>query len=481
MRAVDFTTSSLNGLMRDGPASAGLEFLHRSLWRLRLGLGGSALRNLALLRRWENLSAEDIASRQLERVERLLLHSHDHVPYYRDLLQRYGVVAGRRVRLERFPELPFLDKTTLRQNWPRLRSDDIARRRTRLNQSGGSTGEPVRLIQDSDYQDWNTAAKLFFEGRAGHRLGARVLQLWGSERDIMGIRRSWRSRLGQQIRNEEVLNAFRMSPETMREYLERIDSFRPSLVLAYAESIFRLARFAEQEGIVIDPPGMVFTSATTLYPTMRETIERVFGAPVYDRYGSREVGVVACEQPGSQGLVISAPTHHVEIVRPDGSPASAGETGELIITPLRNFAMPLLRYRVGDLGAWPSAAASGGPAWPRLAQVTGRVTDTFFTPDGTQVFGEYFTHLFYERVWVEMFQVVQEEIDLLHVRIRTGPNAPSGSRLSAEIESLTEQVRLTMGSACRVRVELVDAIEQTPNGKHRFTVSKVSQREVIGN
>jgi phenylacetate-CoA ligase len=473
--------SARNGGARVGRAARhASEFLHRELWQLRLRLGGSALENLAVMQRWATLDAQEVSSLQLEKLRLLLKHSHQHVPYYRDLLESHGVVRNREVRLEQFTDLPLLDKQTLRQNWSRLRSDDLADRRTRINQSGGSTGEPVRLIQDAAYHDWNTATKLFFESRSGHRLGARVLQLWGSERDILGVKRSWKSRLGQRLRNEELLNTFLMPLGTMRDYLRRINEFHPSLILAYAESIFRLARFAEQERFEVNPPNAIFTSASTLYAPMRETIERVFRAPVFDRYGSREVGVVACEQPDSQGLVVSAPTHYVEIVKSDGRLAAPGETGELVVTPLNNLAMPLLRYRVGDLGTWSTATDYPEPAWPRLARVDGRVTDSFFTADGAQVFGEYFTHLFYDRDWVEMFQVVQEELDLVRVFIKPGENLPGQSRLSAEIESLTKQVRLTMGAACRVQVELVDAIEQTPSGKHRFTISKVAQSEVIG-
>ncbi|MEX2534101.1 MAG: hypothetical protein WD273_00755 [Trueperaceae bacterium] len=459
--------------------TAGRELLHRNLWRLRLKLGGSALENLAIMQKWATLDAQESATLQHERLEFLLRHSYDHVPFYRNLLERHGVVTGSQVRLERFFELPHLDKPTLRQNWAQLQSDDLSRRRTRINQSGGSTGEPVKLIQDADYQDWNTSTKLFFESRAGHRLGARILQLWGSERDIMGIRRSWKSRLGQRVRNEELLNTFLMPVNTMRDYVQRINAFRPSLILAYAESIFRLARFAEQEKLDVHAPNVIFTSATTLHAHMRETIERVFRAPVLDRYGSREVGVVACEQPDSEGLIISAPTHFVEIVKQDGSPAAPGETGELIVTPLNNLAMPLLRYRIGDMACSPASPDTTGLQWPRLARVMGRITDTFYTSAGTQVFGEYFTHLFYERAWVEMFQVVQEELDLIRISIKAGVNPPGGAQLAAEFGSLTDQVRLVMGGDCRVEIDLVQEIEKTVSGKHRFTLSKMTPNEVV--
>ncbi|HEX7003934.1 MAG TPA: hypothetical protein VF168_07090 [Trueperaceae bacterium] len=455
------------------------ELVLGNLWRLRLAAAGSALEHLALMRRWAALDATEVASLQRERLERLLAFAHAHVPYYRRLLERYGAVVGGKVNVERFTDLPLLDKPTIRSNWDELCSDDCDRRRTRINQSGGSTGEPVKLIQDADYQDWNNAVKLFFEERAGYRLGERVIELWGSERDIMGARRSLWSRAGQRVRNKRFLNTFRMTPATMRAYVEEINAFRPSLIVAYAESIFRIARFARQEGLELFTPKTIFTSASTLHAPMRAAIEEVFGTRVYDRYGSREVGVVACETPGSSGPVVSAPSHYVEIVRPDGTVAEPGETGEIVVTPLTNFAMPLLRYRIGDMGSWSRRDDPGAIAWPTLARISGRVSDTFFTRDGTQVFGEFFTHLFYERDWVEMFQVVQEELDLVVIRIKPGPRAPAGAELEEEVGSLRQQVRLVMGEGCRVEVEFTDEIETTVSGKHRFTISKVEAPEVV--
>jgi phenylacetate-CoA ligase len=459
-----------------------MEPVHRALWKARLALNGNSLSHLTTIERLANADAGTVSSYKRERLERLLRHAHDRVPYYRSLLARHGVVEGRNVHVERLTELPLLDKGTLRHNWQSLRSEDAEGSRTRLNQSGGSTGEPVRLLQDADYKDWNTATKLFYEGRAGHRLGEPLLRLWGSERDIMGARRSGWARFGQWVRNETMLNSFLMPVETMFEYVERINAFRPSTIVAYSESIFRLARFIDERGLAVHSPGAIFTSATTLYAPMRETIERVFGAPVFDRYGSREVGVVACEMPGAEGLVCAAPTHWVEILRPDGSAAAAGETGEIVVTPLTNLAMPLIRYRIGDLGSWrrDDDGAGTGPRWPRLDEIAGRVTDTFFTRDGTQVFGEYFTHLFYERQWVRMFQVVQEEFDLVRIRIVPGESAPTGPALRQETAELGEQVRLVMGNDCRVEVELTDAIETPASGKHRYTLSHVDPASSAG-
>ena len=91
-------------------------------------------------------------------------------------------------------------------------------------------------------------------------------------------------------------------------------------------------------------------TAGTLFEPIRQTIESVFQAPVFNRYGSREVGDIACECEAHSGLHVALPTQFVEILRPDGTAAGPGEIGEIVVTSLTNFAMPLIRYRIGIVG-----------------------------------------------------------------------------------------------------------------------------------
>src|SRR5690606_1843418 len=154
---------------------------------------------------------------------------------------------------------------------------------------------------------------------------------------------SWRTRLGVWLRNELRLEAYELSPRKMSEYIDRLNAFRPKLLLAYAQSAYQLARHAESNGLAVEPIPAVMTSATNLESSMRTTIERVFGAHVYDRYGSREVADIACENGDGHGLVINPLTHVVEVVGPGGRPVGPGEHGELVVTTLANRSMPLIR------------------------------------------------------------------------------------------------------------------------------------------
>jgi phenylacetate-CoA ligase len=422
-----------------------------------------------MLRQDEARSGGEI---ELERrLAHLLVHCVRHVPYYAERLIG-GEPAARRDPFASLASLPLLSKDIIRAQFDRLCASDLKARGVYENTSGGSTGEPVRLLQDREYWAQALAVTALFSKWAGKDIGEREVRLWGSERDILaGGLGPW-ARLKNCISNTVVLNAFRMSDARMREYVERINRLQPALVVAYAQSAYELARFAQQSGLSIRPPGAVMTSAGTLYPFMRETIERVFGAPLFNRYGSREVGNIASQCSERRGLHVAPWGVYVEIVDADGRPVPAGAEGEIVVTSLINHAMPLLRYRIGDRGALASYACSCGRPGQVLEKVSGRNVDLFRTADGEQIDGEYFTHLLYFRNWVRRFQVVQTSYARVVYRILGNGPAPR-----AELEEITLKTRAVMGPRCRIDFDFVDDLPPAASGKWRYTICAIGKTE----
>ena len=426
------------------------------------------------LRHYEFLPPEDIQLLQRERLADLLRHAYRSTAYYQELLGGCGVVApSGTVELAGFSDVPQLDKSLLRAHYEEMKSSDLEQRHWFENWSGGSTGEPARFIQDGVFDSWVTATKIQFDEWSGYRIGDRKAILWGSARDIDHQRHPFRTRAARWLSNEKWLRAFGgLSDDDMLAHAGVIEQFRPIQLLAYAESAFDLARCIERTGTVVTPPGSVMTSAGTLHPQMRKTIERALGAPVFNRYGAREVGDVACECDRHQGLHVSAPWQYVEILRPDGAPAGPGEDGELVITNLANYAMPLIRYRIGDLGSWAGKPCSCGRSWPLLARVSGRVVDMFLTSDGRRIPGGYFVFLMLDtHSWVQRYQVVQESLGRVEVYLQVRDE--QRALANAQAEGIRLEIIKVMGSDCSVGIHLVDEIRPSDSGKFLHTISKV--------
>ncbi|HLK60052.1 MAG TPA: hypothetical protein VKU00_26060 [Chthonomonadaceae bacterium] len=403
------------------------------------------------------------------RLTALLRHCAANVPYYAALIEPLGGFAA----CERDPQallrqMPILTKAILREQVEALKSRDYTTRRWYVNTSGGSTGEPVRLIQDEDYRACASANTLLFSALAGKTPGKREVRLWGSERDIFEGSVGWKGRLTAGLTNTVFLNAFRMTPETMREYLARIQSLRPKLILAYAQALYELAQFAERERIPIAPQYAIITSAGTLYPFMKDTLKRVFGCPVYNRYGSREVGDIASELPGREGLWVPPWNNYVEIVDEAGCPVEPGEEGHILVTCLTNFSMPLLRYQIGDTGIL-ATEGMRNLTGQVLERVTGRVTDNFRTRQGRVIPGEYFIHLIgvvLNQGFLQKFQIVQTDYDRITLKLVTGGETFDTTEMAAKI-------KLVMDPDCQVQVEFVEDIPPLASGKYRYTISEV--------
>jgi phenylacetate-CoA ligase len=427
------------------------------------------IEELSRLREFYSLPGEEQRRIQEARLKNLLRHAVLHVPYYRSVLAGTGVVSDGDVDLSRFRHIPFLTKDTLRQRFDRFKSDDLSRRHWYENTSGGSTGEPVLFIQDSLYSDLRSATEMVQYEWVGKAIGERHIKLWGSERDILQGGIGKRAKLSSFLRNYTLLNAFRMNEEAMAHYAGLLKRKKPKIVEAYAQSAYELAQYINSEGIHVTGVGAVITSAGNLSPFMRQEIRQAFRCQVFNRYGSREVGDMACERPGHDGLQVSLYTHLIEVVDSSGRPVQPGETGEIIVTCLSNFAMPLIRYRIGDQGVPASIPSSPVCNVDRLGAVTGRTVDVFMTADGTRVDGEYFTHLLYYRDWVRRFQVVQKSHSQIVFRIvKSGLDPPQG-----ELDEIATKTRLVMSDKCAVAFDFVDEIPPSDSGKYRYTVSEV--------
>ena len=363
--------------------------------------------------------------------------------------------------------LPVLTKDIIRREFDNLNS---TKQSTSIyeNTSGGSTGRPVLLIQDNEYESWSEATQKYYfrEFLGTERNEVNSVWLWGSERDLLKldswIRRTRRS-VSLFLQNLVFLNTFDTSEKRWLEYIERIRCHRPYYIAGYAGSLYQMARVARKHNIRLYKPHFVYSAAEMLRDFMRNEIEEQFNAKVYDYYGSREVGAIAGEcSMGRKHIFVM--NNLVEIVDEADRPTSEGHEGRLVVTNLHNYSMPMIRYDIGDTGVIGSTRCKCGSSLPVLDKLTGRVTDHFYLKDGTQIHGEFFTHLFYFRNWIEQFQVDQLAHD--HLRISV---VPCARIIEHDVEDINAGIHTVMGKDCVVEWFYVESIDKTPQGKFLFT------------
>jgi phenylacetate-CoA ligase len=404
-----------------------------------------------------------------KRLVSLLDHSIKNVPYYARLSQKLRG-SYRDDPFEYLTQMPVLTKPLIRTNSQALLSVDIDRRAWFSNASGGSTGEPIEIIQDRAYTDQITALTLLYSRLAGRELGEPQIQLWGSLSELNMVSESLKSRFQSRLENNLWLNAFHMTSDRMRDYLSTINRIKPKLILAYVSAIFDLANFCEREKINIEPQNAIMTSAGMLYPHMREVIERVFKCPVYNRYGSREVGDIACERKGLQGLWVAPWGNYIEVVDEHGNRLPDGCEGEILVTSLTNYVMPLIRYRIGDRGYLCGQTKPQQFAGQQIfGDITGRTYESFRKLDGSIVNPAYFVTVMFHRSWVKQYQVIQKDYGLVIYRIVKATEIIS----DAELNEIIEKTRLVMGQDCEVQFDFVREIPESASGKLMYLVTEV--------
>lgn len=365
--------------------------------------------------------------------------------------------------------MPVMNRNDISQE-PKIYRSKLHRGKVVKSTTGGSTGELVEVWRDSHYLNWNRAAKVFFDSWTGYQPGEPKVILWGARRDTHNPKLA--SRVARWLRNESWFDAYGINEQQVRAFFALLEHKQPKLLLAYVESLDEMVRQAMALGIPAPQVGAVMTSAGTLYPDMRERIEGFFQLKVFDRYGAREVGDMACECAAHEGLHVNPLTHHVELIKEDGTPAGPGESGEVVVTLLTNYVMPLIRYRIGDVATWADQPCSCGLPWPLLKRVEGRVTDHFVLPDGSLMHGGRLRTLLFDTNAVIKYQWVQYH--QAHIVLHAVVNRACHG-WEKELDWVVSRASEHLGQGVVVEWVREEVIEPGPTGKHRFTVSHVER------
>ena len=419
---------------------------------------------------------------QLERLRRLLDHAYHHVGYYREQWQALGFNPAAVRSLADLRQLPILDRQELRTAlYFGLLSDNHRKRAIQRISTSGSTGEPLTLYVDRRQLELRWAATLRSMEWAGYRFGDRHARLW---HHTIGMTASQviRERVDGWLCRRLFVPAFDMDDRIIARTMARLRRFQPVLIDGYAESLHLMSAYVREHG---GAGGLglrgIITSAQTLPEASRQAIEEAFGCRVFDKYGSREFSGIAYECEAHAGHHVVAENYIVEILV-DGRPARPGEIGEVVVTDLNNFCVPLIRYRLGDLAEAldEGQGCACGRGLPRIGRIEGRLQAMILGSHGRYVPSSFFLHVMKDYDFaVRQFQVIQERHGALRLRI------VKGLRYSDEVlEEILGVLRRYVGAAMEIEVELVDAIPLTRAGKRLSCINRLpvelSGRSVLG-
>ena len=259
----------------------------------------------------------------------------------------------------------------------------------------------------------------------------------------------------------------RISPfDKLDTQIKKIQEFDPKIMTAYPSCARALAKEIKVKDIQGIKMRSIFTGGETLDPYTRRLVENTFEAEIFDGYGANEVGVVSVECAKHCGYHILEDFVVCEVLR-DGEQAAVGEEGEITVTNLTNYVMPFIRYNLEDQGSLIGNQCSCGNSFPLMKISQGRKSDVIRLSDGRVIsaLAVYCRLPFISGI--KQFQVVQEEIDKLTVRI-----TKETTFTNKTFEEIKKMMRSLLGDV-EINVVAVDNIPKEKTGKFKLFISKI--------
>ena len=400
-------------------------------------------------------------------VRRLIAHANARVPFYRARWRSAGIDAAEIRSVADLARLPVVTKDELRA----APSEDVLARgldATRLLSisTTGSTGRPIRI-----YNTWLEYRILhLFRLRAhrqfGRRLGDRIAEI---DQPIPAHPND-NKLIGQVLRTLGMETRIQLSVyDPVEDLLDRLEEFRPDMVTAYPNVLLRLGRALRMRPRPSLKPRFLLTNSEILTPSMRAELGTAWNSQVYQFYDCHECNLIAWDCPAGQGLHCNEDVAVVEVLR-NGVPAAVGERGEVAITSLHSFAMPFVRFSLGDVATRGATPCPCGQPFATLQSVEGRTVDFFPLPGGRWLH----PYRLIENVdpdgveWIRQYRLVQEQRDRIVFRV-----VPTSKATPERLEEFRKYAAAAVGPGVEVAVTFVDSLEIGPGGKYRPAVALV--------
>ena len=428
---------------------------------MELSQGTKIQKYLKWLEKTQWWKPEELEELQNKRLRSLIRHAYKNVPYYHRLFKELKLRSDDIKTKDDLHKLPVLTKETIRKNLSELIAKNIPKSQRIEAHSSGSTGEPLKYYIDKQSYSFGWAQTFRCWSWAGYKIGDPYVK-------ITHPRTTYFKKIQDFLMNCTLIPAFEINENNIDVVVKKIIRTKPKIVRGFASSVYILAKLMKKEGLDAHV-NAVMTTGDMLLPQYRELIESCFNCKVFDAYGGESTPVAyECEQ--HEGYHIASEGVIVELIKNDGTPCDKMEIGEIILTNLTNYAMPLIRYKINDLARLSEDNCSCGRGLPLIDSIEGRSTDVIITPDGRLLTVHFFSTYLKLVKGLEQYQIIQEKPEKLLIKLVTGDKFSNDSLKYIEIET-----KKRLGEKMDIEIKIVNSIPPTRSGKRRYVISKIAE------
>ncbi len=398
-------------------------------------------------------------------LRNLVRHAYKNVPYYQSLFSKLKLKPEDIQSIEDLKKLPILTKGIIKENFNELTAVNYKKFNPQLRKTGGTTGVPFKHF--SDINSWNMHWALKYRAWewGGYKHGSPIGILGGASiipDKTVGVKR----RVWNFLNDFYPLPASNVSENELFDFVDKIKKNKISFLRGYPSSIATLAQFCIDNKIEVNLKS-VFTTAEVLREEYKEIIKSAFNCLIIDTYGCADGGGNANTCAHNNEFHVSIEASIWEVCDEIGILTSEMEVGEVTLTSLTNYSMPLFRYQPGDLieNSFNYNVCSCGCTLPRIKKIFGRSTDILKFGNGRSLGGPAFTLLFRDFPILK-YQLIQNKMLAIDVNI-----VPSDNFTMVHENKIRKLMSHHCGEEVEITINKMDNIPLPVSGKHRFIIN----------
>ena len=399
----------------------------------------------------------DLDRLRLKLLRSQLIDAYKNIPFYRKAFKLRGLVPHNFKCIKEIRDYPVITRTDIQEEDSNFLSKKFKPGKVKQSHSSGSTGRPLWVSFDpATWIRKKYLSKLRSRIECGMKMNERVAIYDTESTEALTLRNQCKL-LSNPLFKAKYFSIFRDTKNGIEELLQ----WAPQNIDSLPSHLFQLAIAMEQSQLKPSSLKRIFTSSEYIESNMRRYIQDRYAAEVFDIYGCTEIKEIAWECDRHNGYHINEDEVFLEILDGD-KPAGWDEVGDIVITDLRNKAMPLIRYRIGDRGLLRPGLCSCGRTFALMVPSAGRSSDFIITPDGHKLSPYRFTTAIEKINGLLQYQFIQKDVRSIIVKaIMSGKAGPQ------ELREIKTRIQAVVAEPMDIKVETCKKIDMEQNGKFK--------------
>lgn len=425
-------------------------------WTLDYVKGGKVHKALKLLNVYNSpfVDEEKLSKYHRLKLEQLLEHARNTVPYYQ------------KINTSELKDWPVMNKMQYKGNYEAFLSTEFERNALVKMTTSGSTGTPFTCYQDNGKKRHVNAEVLYYNGWTGYSIGKRIIYL----RSVVGeVAKSSVAQFAQNIYLLDCMDLSKEGIEQKLDFIKRYSANGGAMLMGYSSTLDAFRKYFDAYGYDKAAGCHIYgivAGSEMLLDVTRNGLEKAFGCKCYSRYANEENGFLGQDGIENNTFVMNQANYVIEILKLDCDElAKVGEIGRVVITDLYNYAMPMIRYDTGDVGAWTYVNDSGEKR-KAIGSFGGRKVDMVTDTKGNVISPHSITNLMWRFQNIEQFQFIQKTASQYVLKL-------NASGTFNDEQQIRDCYLNLFGRDADLLIEYVDEIPVLASGKRRYVVNEM--------